>query len=197
VTGSKCAQNSRNAERQAWPYLPLVLILATGSLTAAATPQRSDPLPCVPAASGDTAPWNWESRILESFPPDTPRPAFAGAFGDKNSLYRLDLWRDSKGIFGELRNPVLEADSPTSRLYDPRFDPKTGAVSFTVRLPGGDRQFTGTLRSDSVTGMVRHAARSERVTLRKLRVSQRRGAIDDFYTSRAKFECAMILFRRY
>ena len=91
----------------------------------------------------------------------------------------------------------MDADSPTSRLYDPRLDPKTGAVSFTVRFKDGERHFTGTLRSDSVTGTLQHAARGERVTMRKLRANNVHGATNDSYISRAQFECAMILFRRH
>ena len=180
-----------------WPCVPLALILATGSLTAATAPQTSGPLSCVPAASNDPAPWTWNARILASFPPDTPKPEFAGAFGDNNFEHELHLWRDSKGIFGQLLSPVLDADSPTSRLYDSRFDRKTGAMSFTVRFADEERQFTGRLRSDSVTGTLQRAARSERVALRKLRATDVHGAPIDFYTSRAQFECAMVLFRRY
>ena len=71
---------------------------------------QDDPV-CVPAPSNDPEPWKWNSRILDSCPPDVPRPAWAGAFGDARQLYQLDLWQDLKGIFGDFRKPVLEADS--------------------------------------------------------------------------------------
>ncbi len=43
---------------------------------------------------------------------DRPAPLFLGGFADANGDYELPLWRDSRGIFGELLHPVLEADSP-------------------------------------------------------------------------------------
>jgi hypothetical protein len=175
----------------------VALVLSPGIQPAGAAAEQAEPLSCVPAARTDNAPWIWRTRILQSFPPDTPRPQFVGGFGDSHSEYELHLWRDSKGMFGQLLSPVLEADSPTSRLYDPRFDTKTGAVSFTVRFTDGEWQFSGRLRSDSVTGAVVSAARTQRVVLRKLREGRVHGAGHDSYTSRAQFDCAMILFRRY
>ena len=174
-----------------------MLAVSTGCLAAATAPQGSEPLACVPAAGHDPAPWIWNSRILASFPPDTPKPEFAGAFGDNNSEHELHLWRDSNGVFGELLTPVLDADSPTSRLYDSRFDPKTGAIDFTARFTDGERRFTGTLRPESVIGTLQHAARREAVTWRKMGADSVHGAVNNSYVSRAQFECAMNLFRRY
>lgn len=177
--------------------IALALFVATGCFAAATATQGSEPLACVPARSDDPAPWTWNSRILASFRADTPKPEFVGAFGDDRSRHELHLWRDSKGVFGELRSPVLAADSPTSRLYDPRFEPKTGTVDFTARFKDGERRFAGTLRPDSVTGTLQHAGRGEPVTWQRLRADRAHGATSDFYTSRAQFECAMILFRRH
>ena len=192
-------ENSKSSRITAvgWRGVALALYVATGCFAAATAPQGPEPLACVPARSDDPEPWTWNSRILASFRSDTPRPEFVGAYGDDRSQYELSLWRDSKGVFGELRSPVLEADSPTSRLYDPHFDPKTGTVSFAVRFMDGERLFAGTLRSDTVTGTVQHAGRDEPVAWRRLPASRMQGAVSDFYTSRRKFECAMILFRRY
>jgi hypothetical protein len=179
-----------------WRSVALALFVATTCFAAATAPQGAEPVACVPARSDDPEPWTWNSRILESFRPDNPKPKFVGAFGDGRSQYEFSLWRDSKGVFGELRSPVLEADSPTSRLYDPHFDPETGTLDFTVRFYDGERRFSGILRSGSVKGTLQHAGRGEPVTWQRLRVDRERGANFDFYTSRAKFECAMILFRR-
>jgi hypothetical protein len=159
--------------------------------------KQTEPLRCVPAAQNHGAPWIWNTRILKSFPPDAPTPRFVGGFGDSRSEYELHLWRDSTGVFGQLLSPVLEADSPTSRLYDPRFDSRTRAVSFTVRFSDGERQFTGTLRPDSLAGTLVSPARTQRIALRKLRNSRVHGFPHDAYTSRAQFDCAMILFHRY
>ena len=152
---------------------------------------------CVPAPVNDPAPWEWISRVLDSFPHDVPGPTWAGSFGDAHQLYQLDLWRDSAGIFGEFRNPVLEADSPTSRLYDVQFDPASGALEFRVRVPVDDTWFSGTLRNDSVTGTLRYRDVSEAVQWRRLPDVSPPNSSHDFYWSRAKFECAMTLWHRY
>jgi len=149
---------------------------------------------CVPAATADPAPWNWTSRVLNSFPPDVPGPAWAGSFGDAHHLYQLDLWRDSKGVFGEFRHPVLEADSPTSRLYDVQFNPASGALEFRVRVPIEDTWFSGTLRSDSVAGILRYGDVAEVVQWRR---RPDYNATHDIWLSRAHFDCAMTLWHRY
>jgi hypothetical protein len=63
------------------------------------------------------------------------------------------------GIFGELLSPVLDADSPTSRLYNPHLDPRTRAFDFVARFSGGERRFEGALRSDSTQAVRNSSAR--------------------------------------
>jgi hypothetical protein len=112
-------------------------------------------------------------------------------------MYQLDLWRDSQGIFGEFRNPVLEADSPTSRLYDVRFDSASGKLEFRVQVPVEDTWFSGTLRHDSVAGTLRYRDVTEELVWRRRPDIDPANAGDEFYTSRAQFECAMTLWHRY
>ena len=66
-----------------------------------------------------------------------------------------------------------------------------------TRFPDGKVQFTGTLRGNAVIGTIERAARGKKVMLGKLGPDRVHGARDDSYSSRAEFECAMILFRRY
>ncbi len=177
---------------------PQLLVFLSVSITPAIAAQPSQSLPCIPAAPTDSAPWESNARILASFPADNPAPRFLGGFADANSEYELHLWRDSNGVFGELLWPVLEADSPTSRLYDGRFNGTSGAVGFTVRFQEGEWQFNGALRNNSVVGTFKSARRSQALVLRKLRANRMHGALDqNSYTSRAQFDCAAILFRRY
>lgn len=159
--------------------------------------QSQTPLPCVPAAPNDPEPWRREVEILRSFPPDVPAPSFLGRFKDSNSVHELDVWRDSKGVFGEWLSPVLPADPPTSRLYDLRFDATSGALSFSTRIPGRMEQFEGHLAGDTVRGTVTLENKSEKIVLRKLPWSDTDDALRDLTTSRAQFECRMILFHRY
>ena len=164
-------------------------------LDSAAVAQVPGPLPCVPARPGDSQPWVHNGRILQSFPPDLPQPRFLGRFATAELQYELHLWRDSSGVFGELLSPVLDADSPISRLYDTQFDEKTGALSFSARFP--DTQlFDGRLRSKSITLKVVRGGKSEVVVLKKLRPGPYGAALQGV-KSRAQFECEMTLFRRY
>jgi hypothetical protein len=175
----------------------VAFLFAMETRPAGVAAEQGAPLRCVPAARDDGAPWIWNSRILESFPPDAPTPRFVGAFGDSGTEYELHLWRDAKGVFGQLLSPVLDADSLTSRLYKPHFDDRTGTLSFVAHFPDAERQFTGRLRPDSLTGTIVSAARTQTVVLRRLRETSVHGAPHDSYTSRAQFDCAMILFRTY
>jgi hypothetical protein len=156
------------------------------------TAQRA-PLPCTPPTRSDTHPWDYEREVLSSFPWDSPHPRFFGAFRDKTWDYELVLYRDTKGFFGELHSPVLEADSPTSRLYNVAFDAKTGTLQFQARFRDGQLLFSGLLRGLNVRGNVTRDARTQRVLLRRLR----RYEFSWPYRSRAQFDCDMTLNHRY
>jgi hypothetical protein len=178
------------------------LVSSTASSTAASTDNQDadgsqDAPVCARAPADDPEPWKWDSRLLASFPPDVPTPAWVGSYGDAHQMYQLDLWRDSQGIFGEFRNPVLEADSPTSRLYDVRFDSASGKLEFRVQVPVEDTWFSGTLRHDSVAGTLRYRDVTEELVWRRRPDIDPANAGDEFYTSRAQFECAMTLWHRY
>jgi len=75
--------------------------------------------------------------------------------------YMVDLWRDGDSIVGLfLASEGLQGDTPTGMIENVRFNPRTGALSFTARLttgvtllPGGGREpsrdlfeFSGTLK---------------------------------------------------
>ena len=175
----------------------LLLVVSVCSLTSVTVAQPSPPLPCVPAAPTDTTPWVTRSHILASFPPDVPVPQFLGGFTDAKARYELHLWRASKGVFGQLLAPVMDADSPTSRLYAAHLDANTGAMSFDVRVQDGEWRFKGMLRRNSVTGTLARAGEKEMLVLKKLPPERVHGAGGDSYTSRAQFECAMTLFGRH
>ena len=182
---------SATAHRIGAAAVALAAAMHGGRLTAQQTP----PPGCVSAPETDGAPWVWNTRVLKSFPPDTPRPAFVGAFRDAE--FEVHLWRDSKGVFGELLLAEYEADPPTSRFYDSAFDAATGRISFTTRLPGGERAFAGRLQSRTLTGTLTDARRRRSIVLRKRRDRDIGLLLHDFYTSRAQFDCSMFLFRRY
>lgn len=173
-------------------YAVLLLLCVCCSPAFTQTTASSTPLPCTPAKHGDTRPWIHEREVLSSYPPDVPPLRFVGAFRDRTWDYQLEIFLDAKGLFGELLSPVLEADSPDSRLYDIAFDPKAGSLRFGARFADGPLQFTGMLRRDMVRGTITRAGRKEHVVLRRIRKIDKHP-----YTSRAQFECAMILFHRY
>jgi len=179
------------------PWVVSVLAVFTWiqGFSGAARAQSPAPLSCVPAAAGDSQPWVHNARVLQSFAPDNPQPRFLGRFASANSQYELHIWRDTAGIFGELLSPVLDADSPASRLYNLDFDAKSGALSFTARFPD-THAFDGHLRSNGVTGRIARGSKSEAIILRKVRPGSLGAALQGV-TSRAQFDCQMILFRRY
>lgn len=178
-------------------WVALVLLVAVVTIAdALRKPSPSTgPLRCVGAPANDTQPWIWNSRILGSFPTDRPAPKFVGAFAGEDGQHELLLLRDAKGVFGELRSPVLEADSPTSRLYSAHLDPGTGVLKFSVRFGDGERHFVGSLRPDTVTGRLQHGQQYESV--RWPLVTTVDLAIEPFATSRAAFECFQTLAHRY
>ncbi|MDX6288437.1 MAG: hypothetical protein QOH42_236, partial [Blastocatellia bacterium] len=144
----------------------IVSLLFCGAVVAQTKPV---PLPCAPARKGDTHPWTHNSEVLDSFPKDKSKRNI-GAFRDKHRGYELQIYRDAKGVFGELLSPVLEADSPGSRLYDTSFDLKLGTLRFEAHFPFGDLQFTGVLRRRTIGGTVTQNGRSEKVILRRVRL---------------------------
>lgn len=173
------------------------------------------PLPCVPAARNDPAPWVHNSRVLDSYPADVPPPQFLGRFGDADAMYALHLWRDSKGLFGEWLSPVLPADPPISRLYALQFDATSGALSFETRIRGAVEHFAGQLDGATVRGTLTRdhesvTLRFEGDTVRALKRDRMtepvtlprlpRNDLDEAFeqtASRAQFECEMILYHRY
>jgi hypothetical protein len=156
-------------------------------------------LPCEPHARGDAQPWIHDSRVLGSFRPDDPLPALVGAFAGQGPTldYELHLWRDSKGIFGELLSPVLEADSPSAPLLDVQFDPKSGSLTFTARVRGQEHKFVGRLRRKMVKGVFTYRGLSETMVLRKVGPTEGHGApSSSSWTSRDQFACAMKMWGR-
>jgi len=170
-------------------FVTIALLCAAFASNAAQT----EPLPCVPAPLGHTQPWSHNSAVLSSYRADNPQPVFAGAFADPERNYRLHLWRDATGVFGELLSPVLDADSPTSRLYDATFVPKQNTLRFGARFPSRHISFEGELGRHQLRGIMTEAGRQARITLTKMP----REDDDSLYVSRAQFDCAMVLFRRY
>lgn len=156
--------------------------------------RQLEPLPCVRPPLSDGTPWETKSRTLRSFPADTPRPKHIGWFSDTRDTYRLSVWRDSKGIFGEMSYPVLDADSPTSRLYDAHFDEKSGALSFRAELGLGELFFSGTLSSNAIEGTLRDESFANDVVM--FRLADDGNFERDRYVSRTQYYCEMVLFNR-
>jgi hypothetical protein len=85
--------------------------------------------------------------------------------------YAVDLWRDGDSMLGLfLASEGLQGDTPTGMLENVKFNPRTGALSFTAKLttgvtllPGGTQEpsrdlleFSGTLQ----VGVIRLGAAS-------------------------------------
>ena len=89
---------------------------------------------------------------------------------------------------------MLEADSPTSRLYDAVFDSRTGALQFNSRFRDRQLQFSGVLRGRVIEATIIQNNRREKVILKRVKSSN-----DDevLFTSRAQFDCAMTLWHRF
>ena len=123
-------------------YLILFVVVQMLSFSAAAQQAslQTNPLPCTTEKRDPSQPWVYNSKVLDSYPKDNPLLRFIGTFRDKNQSYMLDLYQDAKGIFGELSSPVLDADSPTSRLYDVAFDSRTSALQFGAKFRDGQLQ---------------------------------------------------------
>jgi len=167
------------------------LMLSFSALAQSGLPS-STPLPCTPSKLGDTAPWNHNVEVLSSFPKDSYPPRMIGTFRGKKEDYWLFLFEDEKGVFGYLLSPVLEADSPTSRLYDAVLDRNKGTLQFSAKFSDGRRRFNGLLSNNSVKGTFTNSTWTDTVVLKK-----RKSPWSEDYVSRAQFDCGMILFRRY
>lgn len=172
----------------------VVSLLSSSSVAQRASSQPS-PLPCTRDGRDPSQPWVHNAKVLESFPRDNPLPRYVGAFRDKNWKYQVILYQDAKGAFGELLTPVLDADSPTSRLYDATFDSRSGALRFSAKFGNGQLLLSGILRGRLIQATVTQHNRNEKVTLKRIKWHDDDGEVA--YTSRAQFDCAMILYGRY
>lgn len=143
------------------------------------------------ADSLDGQPWVHHSRVLESFPEVIPAPAVVGSFQDRDGQFWLRLCRDEQGYFGELASPILEADSPTSRLRSLRWSAGTRELSFAAAPRGVEFQVDGILEEDRFV-----VARVSGKTVRGLVLLKEQKTSMSDGRSRAQFECAMELWRR-
>ena len=177
-------------------YLILFAVVSMLGFSAAAQQASSQttPLPCTTEKRDPSQHWVYNSKVLDSFSKDNPLPRLIGTFRDKNQGYMLDLYQDAKGIFGELSSPVLDADSPTSRLYDIAFDSRTSSLQFSAKFRDGQLQFTGILHGRVIRATVTRNNRIEKITLKRERHSADENV---FFTSRAQFDCAMTLWHRF
>lgn len=108
---------------------------------------------------------------------EAPPLAFMGEFSNVRHTaehaygYSVQLWRESDKVFGLFTAASGPAtDVPCGLLEDVRFDPATGALSFTAKLsvatiylgkgrqePTHDRfTFKGTLRDNALAGVLTH-----------------------------------------
>lgn len=176
---------------------PLILVVVISLLSLPALAQvslRPAQLPCTKEGRDPSQPWVHNTKVLDSFPRDNSLPSFIGAFRDKDLDYQLILYQDTKGIFGELLRPVLDADSPTSRLYDATFDSRSGALRFSSKFRNGQLRFAGVLRGRKLQATVTQNNHDEKVALKRIKW------YDDeevSYKSRAQFDCAMLLYGRF
>jgi hypothetical protein len=115
-----------------------------------------------------------------------PRPlTFVGEFSNMRYTeehaygYSVQLWREGAAIFGLfLASQGLAGDTPTGLLDDLKYDPRSGQLSFKAKLtmgvdarqqPSHDLfEFDGKLGAAAVSGILKRAAASERINLRKL-----------------------------
>ena len=148
-------------------------------------------LPCVRADRLDGQPWVHHSRVLESFPEVIPAPTVVGSFQDRDGQFWLRLWRDEQGYFGELASPILEADSPTSRLRNLRWSAETRELSFAAAPTGVEFRMDGILEEDRFV-----VARVSGKTVHGLVLLKEPQTWMSNWKSRAQFECAMELWRR-
>jgi hypothetical protein len=115
-----------------------------------------------------------------------PRPiTFVGEFSNMRYTeehaygYSVQLWREGAAVFGLfLASEGLAGDTPTGLLDDLKYDPRSGRLSFRAKLtmgvdarqqPSHDLfEFDGKLSARALSGVLKRAAASERINLRKL-----------------------------
>lgn len=175
-------------------FAAVVFLLSFSSVAQQASPQPT-PLPCTKDGRDPSQPWVHNAKVLESFPKDNPLPRYVGAFRDKNWKYQVILYQDAKDVFGVLLTPVLDADSPTSRLYDASFDSRSGALQFRAKVGNGQLLLSGVLSERIIQATITQHNRNEKVTLKRIKWHDDDGEVA--YTSRAQFDCAMILYGRF
>jgi hypothetical protein len=185
-----------------WPSLSLAILAAVApheKRVEAADGGVANTIPCEPPPPGDSRPWEYRAHVLSLFPRATPPLRFVGAFIGPwpDYEYELHIWQDSKGAFGELLHPVLDADSPISRLLDVQFDPKSGALTFGARFREGDEVYVGRLLGSRITGTVTCRGTTEKLVLRRVGTASAHGAPSSTsWVSKDQFECAMAMSRR-
>jgi hypothetical protein len=115
-----------------------------------------------------------------------PRPiTFVGEFSNMRYTeehaygYTIQLWREGAAVFGLfLASEGLAGDTPAGLLGDLKYDARSGKLSFKAKLTMGvdARQqpthdlfeFDGALSARAVSGVLKRAAASDRINLRKL-----------------------------
>ncbi len=104
--------------------------------------------------------------------------------------YSVELWQEKDRLFGLLMvSDGLIGDTPAGLLEDVAFDPKTGRLTFRARLSTGSTfnknneqvptrdvyKFNGTLRGQTLAGVLEHADASGRAAhVTKTNLSLRR-----------------------
>src|SRR5437879_10467002 len=91
------------------------------------------------------------AAALPAFAQELNRPIRAiGEFSDMRYTeehaygYAVELWRDGDSVIGLLLvSEGLQGDTPTGILENIRFDSRTGALSFTVKLATGATILSG------------------------------------------------------
>jgi hypothetical protein len=115
-----------------------------------------------------------------------PRPiTFVGEFSNMRFTeehaygYSVQLWREGATMFGLfLASEGLAGDTPTGLLDDLKYDSRSGRLSFRAKLtmgvdarqqPSHDLfEFDGKLSARALSGVLKRAAASEHINLRKL-----------------------------
>jgi hypothetical protein len=95
--------------------------------------------------------------------------------------YEVELWRDRESVIGLFfASEGPQGDTPTGLIENVKFNPRTGAISFTAKLTigvnilSGGRQepsrdlfeFSGVLSATRLTGMLKRSGHATRVGLK-------------------------------